>query len=53
VGFIVNRMTFSPIKGGKGNIEFFFLIKKVGDFVNLSDVNKIVEEIWEKIGLKK
>jgi 23S rRNA (cytidine1920-2'-O)/16S rRNA (cytidine1409-2'-O)-methyltransferase len=53
MGFIVNRMTFSPIKGGKGNIEFFFLIKKVGDFVNLSDVNKIVEEIWEKIGLKK
>jgi 23S rRNA (cytidine1920-2'-O)/16S rRNA (cytidine1409-2'-O)-methyltransferase len=53
IGFIVNKITYSPIKGGKGNIEFFFLIKKSGNFANLSDVNKIVEEIWEKIGLKK
>jgi len=51
--FIVNRVTYSPIKGEKGNIEFFFLMRKDGEFVNFSDVNKIVEEIWEKIGLKK
>jgi len=52
-GFVVNQITYSPIKGGKGNIEFFFLMRKGGEFVNFSDVNKIVEEIWEKIGLRK
>jgi 23S rRNA (cytidine1920-2'-O)/16S rRNA (cytidine1409-2'-O)-methyltransferase len=48
LNFIVTDTTYSPIKGGKGNIEFFFLLKKNGTLVNLSLIDKIVEEAWEK-----
>lgn len=53
IGLVVNAVTHSPIKGGKGNIEFFFLISRNENFVNFEDVYKIVEETWEIIGSKK
>jgi 23S rRNA (cytidine1920-2'-O)/16S rRNA (cytidine1409-2'-O)-methyltransferase len=53
IGLAVNAVTHSPIKGGKGNIEFFFLISRNENFVNFEDVYKIVEETWETIGSKK
>lgn len=43
----VINATYSPIRGGKGNIEFFFHIKKHGVFVNNEIIDKIVEEAWE------
>lgn len=49
LNLIVTNLAYSPIKGGKGNIEFFFRIRKAGVVVNLEDVNKIVEEAWEII----
>ena len=45
---VVNA-TFSPIKGGKGNIEFFFHIKKQGNLVKLETIYKIVNDAWEKL----
>ncbi|MGB9769227.1 MULTISPECIES: TlyA family RNA methyltransferase [Caldisericum] len=48
LGFVVQSVTYSPIKGGKGNIEFFFHIKKNGIFVKEEFIDKIVEEAWEK-----
>ncbi|BAL80915.1 TlyA family RNA methyltransferase [Caldisericum exile] len=48
IGFTVQNITYSPIRGGKGNIEFFFHIKKKGIFVKEEIIDKIVEEAWEK-----
>ncbi len=47
LGFSVVDATYSPIKGRKGNIEFFFRIKKNGELVNLSLIDKIISEAWE------
>ncbi len=41
--------TYSPIKGGKGNIEFFFHIKKSGDVIEPEVIDKVVDEAWEKL----
>lgn len=40
-GLYINALTFSPIKGGKGNIEFLALITKEKSFI---DVNYKVKE---------
>jgi 23S rRNA (cytidine1920-2'-O)/16S rRNA (cytidine1409-2'-O)-methyltransferase len=48
IGLSVVNITYSPIKGGKGNIEFFFHIKKEGVFVKDEIIDTIVEEAWEK-----
>jgi len=45
----VTHVTYSPIKGSKGNIEFFFLIKKRGKLVNFSLIRKIVDDTWERM----
>ncbi len=50
IGLYVNALTYSPIKGGKGNIEFFFKISGNMPVVKLEDVYKIVEEAWEMTG---
>lgn len=49
LGLVVTDVTISPIKGGKGNIEFFYLIKKEGDFVKDEVIDKIVGEAWERL----
>ncbi len=41
--------TYSPIKGGKGNIEFFFHIKKSGNVIKPEVIDKVVDEAWEKL----
>lgn len=40
------NLTFSPIKGSKGNIEFLLLVKKEGENVSLNDIKRVVEESW-------
>lgn len=47
IGLYVNTLTYSPVRGGKGNIEFFFKISGMMPVVKLEDVYKIVEEAWE------
>ena len=47
--FIVTDATFSPIKGGKGNIEFFFCIRKSGELVKLETIDKMINNAWEKL----
>ncbi len=49
LGFIVTDATFSPIKGGKGNIEFLFHIKRNGKLVKFDTIRKIVNDAWEKL----
>ncbi|MGB9694401.1 MAG: TlyA family RNA methyltransferase [Caldisericaceae bacterium] len=48
LGYTVTNAIYSPIRGGKGNIEFFFEIEREGSLVNLSLIDKIVDEAWEK-----
>jgi 23S rRNA (cytidine1920-2'-O)/16S rRNA (cytidine1409-2'-O)-methyltransferase len=48
LNYVVTNATYSPIRGVKGNIEFFFQIEKQGSLVNLSLIDKIVNEAWEK-----
>lgn len=49
IGLNVVYLTYSPIKGGKGNIEYFFKINRYLPVVNLEEVSKIVIEAWEKV----
>ncbi len=50
LGFSVKDATYSPIKGGKGNIEYFYLIKQdKGKSVDETFLNRIIEEAWEKL----
>jgi len=53
INLVVVDATYSPIKGGKGNIEFFFHIKKSGNFVTNDFLDKIVEEVWNKTEWKR
>jgi len=48
LNYVVTNATYSPIRGVKGNIEFFFQIEKQGSLVNLNLIDKIVNEAWEK-----
>ncbi|ADL08061.1 TlyA family RNA methyltransferase [Thermosediminibacter oceani] len=43
-GFFCRGVTFSPIKGPKGNIEFLAWFKKYRDIDSKIDIKKIVEE---------
>ncbi len=49
LGLCVTDAAYSPVKGGKGNIEFFFLIKKQGKLVNFRHIYKIIDEVWERM----
>lgn len=42
IGFCVKNLSFSPIKGPEGNIEFLLYLGKSGD--TIVDVDKVVEE---------
>jgi 23S rRNA (cytidine1920-2'-O)/16S rRNA (cytidine1409-2'-O)-methyltransferase len=51
IGFFIDKITYSPIKGPAGNIEFFFLIRKEVNFKNsliiddnlLNGISEVVE----------
>ncbi len=49
LGFSVINATYSPIKGGKGNIEYFYLIKTTGTVIDKDFINKVIEEAWAKL----
>lgn len=42
IGFFIDKVTFSPIKGPEGNIEYLMYIKKQGENSKI-DIEKIVE----------
>ncbi len=42
IGFCVKNLSFSPIKGPEGNIEFLLYLGKSGD--TIVDVDKVIEE---------
>ena len=47
--FSVKNITYSPIKGPKGNIEYFILLKKeknITNIINKKKINKIVNEAF-------
>ena len=57
IGFFIDKITYSPIKGPAGNIEFFFLIRKEVNLTNnqiidynlLNKIDEIVEIAHIKI----
>ena len=51
-GFYVHNLTFSPIKGPEGNIEFLIIISKDGDkpVVTQEDIDSIVLQAKEHLG---
>ena len=51
-GFYVRELTFSPIKGPEGNIEFLIVITKneTDDLVNEETIDLIVSQAKEKLG---
>lgn len=48
INYYLNGLTFSPIKGGNGNIEYlaYFTKTKVNNVVN---INKLVEDTFNKL----
>ncbi len=46
-GFKVGGLTFSPIKGGSGNIEFLMELNK--NFVGSFDVESVVDSAWSEM----
>ena len=49
-GFIAKGLTFSPVKGPEGNIEFLGKLDKVGGIANI-DVGAIVAQSHEELGI--
>ena len=49
VGFSAVGVTFSPITGGKGNIEYLMYLKKSSSISNIFDFNKIISEAFQKL----
>ena len=51
-GFFVKELTFSPIKGPEGNIEFLIVITKneADDLVDEAAIDLIVGQAKEKLG---
>ena len=47
-GFLINNITYSPIKGGKGNIEYLICLSK-GDKENILPLKNIVFEAFENL----
>ncbi len=48
-GLHVCDFTFSPLKGPKGNIEFFVHLKKEGKDINRASIANIIKEAHEKL----
>jgi len=51
-GFIVKAMTYSPVKGPEGNIEFLSLLGSRGES-GVFNIDAIVSEAHEKLGVSK
>lgn len=47
-GFILNQLTYSPIKGPKGNIEYLAYLKNNGERINI-DLKKFVEDTFKDL----
>lgn len=47
LGFAVKGLCYSPIKGGKGNIEYLMLLEKSSDISELFDFKNIVEDAFD------
>lgn len=47
--YYCNGITFSPIKGGKGNIEYLINLKKSPCPNNLINISKIVDEAFQSL----
>lgn len=47
IGFSAADYTYSPIKGGSGNIEYLVLLKKTGDKGKKFDFRRLVDEAFE------
>ena len=47
-GFIIKGLTYSPIKGPEGNIEYLLHLSKIEDQANLSDIESMVQEVIGK-----
>lgn len=47
----VKAVTFSPIRGGDGNIEYLAIAdKKNGNMIRLQDIDDVVESAFERLG---
>ncbi len=46
-GIIPVNITYSPIKGSKGNIEYFFHLKREGISVEWAEIKAIINRAWE------
>ena len=46
VGFSLRRYTYSPIKGGSGNIEYLAYFRKNGDTLQINDFHRLVGEAF-------
>ncbi|MCL2155483.1 MAG: TlyA family RNA methyltransferase [Leptospirales bacterium] len=50
IGYFIDKITYSPIKGPAGNIEFFFLIRKQADLKNNQIIdNSLLDRISEVV----
>lgn len=45
IGLYINELTVSPIKGGKGNIEFLVSVSKGGESIEDSLIEKVVDKL--------
>ncbi len=50
-GFVIKGLTFSKIRGTKGNIEYFIYASLFGETVEI-DISEVIEEAWRFFGLE-
>ena len=48
-GFICEKYTFSPVKGGSGNTEYLVHLRKCGGARRVHDLKALVESAFEKL----
>lgn len=49
IGFYINGFTFSPIKGGSGNIEYLMYLTKDSNSASTIDIRHIINEAFSKM----
>ena len=49
IGYNMHGLTFSPIKGGSGNIEYLMYLKKDADSASKLDIRHIINEAFSKM----
>ena len=45
LGFEIKNITFSPVKGSDGNIEYIMYISKIGKGINSMDFSEFIERV--------